>query len=108
VEDAVSVVLDVHCQPCGRPDRPGPRLARFSREEPGGPIVLVRHRLVTSGEQWYVYDTRAPEPYCHTRRDGGRTWYLGCGCGHTPRVPEERVAAAMDIPGAGNTRRVSL
>ena len=108
----MSDVLDVHCKPCTRPDWLGPRMARFSREQPGGPLTFVRGRLMETGEQWHVYDTQAPEPHSHTPKDGGRTWYLPCGrCGHERRVREEQLAAAMDAlspDGAGNTRRVFL
>jgi hypothetical protein len=112
MEDAVSLVVDIHCRPCQRPDRLGPRLARFGRDTAGGVELLGQRRLVTSGPQWHVYDNRMTAPDCRTRRDGGRTWYLKCRCGHEPRVPEEQVSAALDTitpDAAGNgVRRVSL
>src|SRR6266536_47453 len=77
------VVLDIHCRPCGRPDRLGPRMGRFVRRTAGGGV----------GVQKFTANGETVIPYCHVRKDGGFTWYLLCPCGSELRVPEEQIAA---------------
>jgi hypothetical protein len=102
------LVFDIDCLKCKESlgnvgsTRRVPRFGRFIRRTEGGPV----------GVQKFTVDDQTVIPYCHVRKDGGRTWYMVCPQEHEKRIPEEQIALALDtivpdVDGNGSAR-VSL